>query len=187
MLGLTQAQVATALGVSRKWVSRVELRRAHRVTAAYLFRHAAVVGLKASIKFYPLGGALRDEAQLRYIRRLIERIGHAWRVQLDVPIPLPGDLRAIDVLLSNAGCRIAVEVITRLRDLQAQIRAAQLKQRDIGADRLILVIAATHANRSALAEARGALLATFETETRLVLRALARGEDPGRDAVILFE
>jgi hypothetical protein len=46
---------------------------------------------------------------------------------LDLPIPLPGDLRGIDVLLDNGSCRIVVEVITRLRDLQAQLRAAQLK------------------------------------------------------------
>ncbi|HWH23501.1 MAG TPA: hypothetical protein VNW68_01270 [Candidatus Limnocylindria bacterium] len=145
------------------------------------------VGLKAYLKLYPLGGGLRDAAQLRYIQRFVARIGHAWRVQLDVPIPLAGDLRAVDVYLSNATCRAAVEVITRLRDVQAQIRAAQLKQRDIGADRLILVVAATRANREALAEARGALLATFEMDARRVLRSLQRGEDPGRDAVVLLE
>jgi hypothetical protein len=52
---------------------------------------------------------------------------------------------------------------------------------------LILVIAATHANRRALADVRATLLASFELDARRVLRAVARGHDPGRDAVILFE
>lgn len=187
MGGLTQSQVAAALGVSRDRVGRVERRRVLRLSVEYLVRHAAVVGLKASIKLYPLGGAIRDEAQARWIARFVERIGHAWRVALDVPIPLPGDLRAIDVLLTSGALRIAVEVITRLRDLQAQIRAAQLKQRDIGADRLVIVVAGSHANRVAVAAARPTLLATFDTDTRRVLAALAAGADPGRDAVVVLD
>lgn len=184
MAGLTQAAIAAALGVSRDRVARVELRRVRNVGVEYLVSHAAAVGLKASIKFYPTGGAIRDEAQASYIARFVERIGHAWRIKLDVPILLPGDLRAVDVLLQNSTCRIVVEVITRLRDLQAQLRAAQLKQRDLGADRMILVIAGSHANRLALTAARPTLLATFELDTRRVLASLAAGQDPGRDAVI---
>ena len=187
MCGLTQSQVAAALGVSRDRVGRVERRRVLRLSVDYLARHAAVVGLKASIKLYPLGGAIRDEAQARWIAKVVDRIGHAWRVALDVPIPLPGDLRAIDVLLTGGGVRVALEVITRLRDLQAQIRAAQLKQRDIGADRLIIVVAGNHANRLALSAARPTLLATFDTDTRRVLAALAAGADPGRDAVVVLD
>lgn len=186
MAGLTQSGVAAALGVSRDRIARVELRRVRRVGTEYVFSHAAAVGLKASIKFYPVGGAIRDEAQAAYITRFVERIGHSWRVGLDVPIPLPGDLRAVDVMLQNGTCNIAVEVITRLRDLQAQLRGAQLKQRDLGADRLILVVAGSHANRFALAAARPTLLATFELDTRRVLASLAAGDDPGRDAVIVL-
>ena len=186
MAGLTQSSVAAALGVSRDRIARVELRRLTSVGIDYMFSHAAAVGLKASLKFYPVGGAIRDEAQASYIARFVKRIGHGWRVRLDVPIPLPGDLRAVDVLLQNSACRMIVEVITRLRDLQAQLRAAQLKQRDMGADRLILVVAGSHANRVALAAARATLLATFELDTRRVLASLAAGEDPGRDAVIVL-
>jgi transcriptional regulator with XRE-family HTH domain len=184
-LGLTQAEVARAVGVSRSRVCRIERGRATTVTLEYLWRHAAVVGLRASVKLYPIGGALRDAAQARYIARFVERVGRQWRVRLDVPIPLPGDLRGIDVLLEGA-CVICVEVVTRLRDLQAVLRASQLKQRDIGAARLIIVVAATHANRRALAEARPTLLATFDLDTHQVLAKLAAGHDPGRDAIIVL-
>ncbi len=183
--GLGQGEVGRALGVSRMRVSRVERRRVRSVTLDYLARHAALLGLRLSVKLYPVGGSLRDAAQARYIARFVERIGHRWRVQLDVPIPLPGDLRGIDVYLSGA-CTIAVEVVTRLTDLQALLRAAQLKQRDIGATRLILVIAGSQANRRALEEARPTLLATFDLDTRRTMARLAAGEDPGRDAIVVL-
>ena len=186
MAGLTQAAVARAVGVSRHRVCRLESRRLRNVGLEYIFKHAAAVGLKASLKFYPVGGAVRDEAQASYIGKFVSRIVHAWQVLLDVPIPLPGDLRAVDVLLIGGGCRIAIEVITRLRDVQAQLRAAQQKQRDIHADRLILVVAGRHANRDALATVRNTPLATFELDSRRVLASLAGWADPGRDAVVVL-
>ena len=97
---------------------------------------------EALVKLYPLGGGIRDAAQARYIAAFVARVGRPWRVTLEAPVPIAGDLRAVDVLLASERARIAVEVITRLADLQAQVRAAQLKARDIGATRLILVIAA---------------------------------------------
>ena len=184
-LGLTQGAVARSIGRSSSRVSRIERCQVRRLAVADLVRHAAVLGLRLSVKLYPTGGQIRDAAQVRYVSRFVERVGRMWRVRLDVPIPLPGDLRAVDVLLEGA-CRIAVEVVTRLSDVQAMLRAAQLKQRDLGADRLIIVVAATHANRQALAEARSALVATFDLEAQRTLARLAAGQDPGRDAIILL-
>jgi transcriptional regulator with XRE-family HTH domain len=183
--GLTLAQVGRAIGVSASHICRTEL-GLRSPAVEELVVHAAAVGLRPSIKLYPIGGALRDQAQVKYIAKFVGRLGHAWRVRLDVAIPLPGDLRGIDVLLEGS-CVVAVEVITRLRDLQAQLRAAQLKQRDIGADRLIVVLAGTHANRVALAEARASLLATFDLDSRRVLGLLTAGQDPGSDAVIVLD
>lgn len=81
---------------------------------------------------------------------------------------------------------IGVEFITRLRDVQAQVRAAMLKQRDSRAARVILVIRATHANRRAVLEAAAVLGATFPVRSRAVLAALAAGRDPGRNAIVFF-
>lgn len=148
--------------------------------------HAAAVGLKLSVKLFPLGGGVRDAAQARHVAAFVARVGRSWRVSLEVPIAQPGDLRAIDVLLARSAVRIGVEVITRLADLQAQLRAAQLKARDIGASRLILVVAGTNANRRALAEARPSLSAAFDLDTRRVMADLAAGRDPGRDALVVL-
>lgn len=166
-------------------MSRVELSQFRALPAIDLARHAAAVGLRLSLKLYPVGGAIRDAAQVRYIAKFIDRVGKAWRVRLDVPMPIPGDLRAVDLLLDGV-CSVVVEVVTRLTDVQAMLRSAQLKQRDLGADRLVIVVAATHANRRALAEARTALVAAFDLDSQRTLARLAAGEDPGRDAIVLL-
>lgn len=184
LLGATQKQVAAALEISQSDVSRRERGRAPRLTGQALARHAAAVGLKLSIKLWPVGGGVRDESQARYIARFLSRVGAGWKVVLEAPIPKAGDLRAVDVLLIAGPARIAVEVITRLADLQAQLRAAQLKARDIGATRLVIVVAGTHANRDALRAVRPTLVSSFELDARLVLAKLAAGRDPGRDSII---
>ena len=186
VLGITQTQLGDAIGASPSEVSRRELGRSRRLTGQKLAVHAAAVGLKLSVKLFPVGGGIRDAAQARYIAAFVARVGRLWKVTIEAPIQLAGDLRAVDVLLTSDRARIAVEVITRLADLQAQIRSAQLKARDIGATRLILVIAATHANRSALASARTALVSSFDLDSRRLLADLAAGRDPGRDGILML-
>ena len=186
VLGATQKQVGMATHVSSSEISRRELGRSRRLTGEKLAVHAAAVGLKLSIKLYPLGGGVRDAAQATVIAAFVTRIGRAWKVTLEAPIPLAGDLRAVDVLLVGRDVRIAAEVITRLADLQAQIRAAQLKAQEIRAMRLVLVIAGTRANRTALASVRSSLVAAFDLDSRRVLSELAAGRDPGRDAIVLL-
>ena len=184
--GLTLREVAVAIGSSASEISRRELGRSRRLTGEKLAVHAAAVGLKLSVGLWPVGGGVRDAAQARYIAAFVARVGRAWRVALEAPIPIAGDLRAIDILLVRRGTRVAVEVITRLADLQAQVRAAQLKARDLGATRLILVIAGTHANRQALEAVRASLVEAFDLDTRRVMADLARGVDPGRDAIVVL-
>ena len=186
ILGLTQTQLGVAIGVSPSEISRRELGRSRRLTGQKLAMHASAVGLKLSVKLFPVGGGIRDAAQARYIAAFVARVGRLWKVTLEAPIPLPGDLRAVDILLVSERARIAVEVITRLSDLQAQVRAAQLKARDIGATRLLLVLAGSHANRNALVSARPMLLASFDLDTRRLLADLAVGRDPGRDGIIVL-
>ena len=101
-------------------------------------------------------------------------------------MPRPGDLRAVDAVLTRPGRTLAVEAITRLADLQAQLRAAQLKSRDVGADRLVLLVNASTANRNALHAAAGLVRAALPSTTRRALSALASGADPGGDALVLL-
>lgn len=184
--GLVQQAVGSAIGVSAAEVCRRELGKAPGVPASSLCEHAAAVGLKLVLNAYPAGGAVRDVAQLRYIQKFLERVSGAFHRQLEVAIPLPGDLRAIDILLRAPGAVIAVEVFSRFGDAQAQTRSAQLKARDIGATHLIIAIADTHANRRALDGVRAALVGGgWNLDSRRALRALGAGLVPeSRDTII---
>jgi transcriptional regulator with XRE-family HTH domain len=180
-------QLAAAIGVSTSEISRRERGESPRINGEKLSVHAAAVGLKLTVSLWPVGGGIRDAAQARYIAAFVARVGRSWRVVLEAPVRIAGDLRAADVALTRGDTRLIVEVMTRLADLQAQIRAAQLKARDLGATRLIIAVAATHANRRAIADARPALIGAFDLDTRRVMAELAAGRDPGRDAIVTLD
>lgn len=186
ILGLTLRELSAGIGVSKSELSRRELGKSARLTGEKLAVHAAAVGLRLSISLWPVGGGIRDAAQARYLAAFLARVGRRWQVTLEAVVPIPGDLRAADAVLQLGSARIAVEVVTRLADLQAQLRAAQAKARDLGATRLVIVLASTHANREALAATRPSLVEAFDLDTRRVMAELAAGRDPGRDAIIVL-
>jgi transcriptional regulator with XRE-family HTH domain len=184
--GVGVRDVARSIGMSKSHVTRVELGLVRDLSIAGTARHAAAVGLRLHARLYPEGGGLRDAAQLDLLRRFRARIGDRWSWQLEAPLPIPGDLRAFDALLTRGDARVAVEAITRLRDAQAQLRAASLKQREGSVARLVVLLAATHHNREALASAAEVLATTFPLGTRATLAALSQGKDPGDDGMVLL-
>lgn len=186
LAGQTQKQVAAVLRKSTSHVSRVEHGLIRGLTMAQLHRHAAVVGLKPYVNLYPLIARPLDAAQLQLFERFHARIAASWKVTLEAPMPIRGDLRAADAVLTIPGCRCVVEIITRLADFQAQLRSARRKVRDLGADRLILVVAATPTNRRAVRDSGRAVEEAFPVRTKEALRSLAAGTDPGGDALILL-
>lgn len=74
----------------------------------------------------------------------------------------------------------------RIRDVQAQVRATVPKQEDNGADRVILVLSDTRANRAALRDAGESLARAFPLGTRDVLHALREGRDPGANGIVIL-
>jgi transcriptional regulator with XRE-family HTH domain len=184
--GRSQARVAAAMGTSQAWVSMSERGRLPALTVQDLARHAAAVGLRTWIKVFPDGRVTLDDPQLQLLGRLHPRIHARSLWELEVPMPDPRDLRAADCRITNADSTVMVEAITRFVDAQAQNRAAQRKRRDLGCDRLILLLADTSANRRALREAGPGFLAAFPVGPRAALRALGEGHDPGGDAVIVL-
>jgi hypothetical protein len=172
------------LGVSHATVLRNE--RGYRgVPPTLLAKHAAAVGLRVRIKLYPEGEPIRDAGQVALIRRFREHVGERGRWTFEVPIPLPGDQRALDAVLTLPAGRIGMEFYTRLADVQAQLRTANLKKRDADLDRLVVVIQATRANRRAVREA-GSVMADFPGSGRRLLTALVAGEMPTADGIIIF-
>jgi hypothetical protein len=100
-------------------------------------------------------------------------------------MPIPGDLRAADGIVDGAFGTVLVEAETRVSDIQAVERKAALKQRDVGANSLILLLADTPNNRKVL-ELYLELHERFPVGTRKCLSAVGRGEDPGGDCLILL-
>jgi hypothetical protein len=184
---MTQAQLAAVVGTSTARICRVERGRASRLSIAAVHRHGAAVGLKPWVRLYPAVSRPLDSAQLALLNEVRRRSARSWNIRLEVPMPLSGDLRAVDALFSMAGCTCAVEAVTRLADVQAQVRAARAKQRDIGAGRLILVVAANGTNRRVVREAGPILRESFPLSTKAVMAALGRGIDPGADGIALVD
>lgn len=186
MSGKRLLDVARAAGLSAVHVSRIERGAAPGVGYGTLTMIAAQVGLKLWLRAFPLGRRSLDAPQLRLFEKLRSRSADSLHWQTEVPIPIPGDLRAAD-LTTRFGTTLAqVELITRLIDFQAQSRAARLKKRDLSAGRLFLVVSGSHSNRRALAEAEASALASFPLRTREVLEALSAGRDPGADGIVLL-
>jgi transcriptional regulator with XRE-family HTH domain len=185
-LGLSQRFVANASGISQTQVSRIERAALSSVTIDALCRMATVVGLDVSIKFYPGDRPFRDQAQIRLLDRFRLEVGPPLILKAEVPIPIPGDQRAWDLCIVGLPEIYGVEAETRLWDLQAVQRKLTLKARDSNIGRVILLVSATHANRTALDLAAASLEEMFPVGGRAALRALRAGQDPGGSAIILL-
>ena len=184
--GLSQDQVARAAKISQPRISNLERGAGRGGSIVELSVVARTVGLKLTTACFPVGDALPDSAQKRLIEAFCRMAHPSVRWRTEVGMPIRGDLRAVDALIDIAGTRIAVEAWTRLDDLQAQVRAAELKRRDVGAQRLVMLVADTHHNRAAVRAGMESLRANFPLGTRAVLGALRTGRDPGADGIVLM-
>ena len=183
--GLTQRRIGSLVGRSPAWVSRLERGTAPGLALDQLAVVAAAVGLRVGITVYPDGAAIRDAGQVALLRRFRERIGPAWRWQLEVPMPQLGDRRAVDAVIAAGTQRCVVEAVVRLVDLQAQLRAIRLKTRDLGIGRLVVVVAATHVNRRVLDGVGDVAALSLPVGSRAAFRSLRSGREPDGDALIL--
>jgi hypothetical protein len=184
--GRTQRIVGAQIRRSASRISRIENGKVPRVSLAELMRVTAAVGLKLYVKTYPGGRRPLDAAQLALLRAFNARLHPTWQVTLEAPMPIPGDLRAIDEVIQTDECSCAVEAFTRFADVQAQVRSSRTKQRDINADRLILLVKGSDANRRIVHEAGPVLSQAFPVKTRAALGALGAGRDPGGDCLIML-
>ena len=141
--------------------------------------HAAAVGLMPYVKLYPLGRRLLDQPQLSLLAQLRGGLHPSWARSRGAGAN-PSDLRAWGLPHRSPDCAILVEAYTRFSDYQAQVRSAHRKQADLGATRLILLLAATHANRSAIREAGVVARDSFPLGTKASACGPRRGRDPGR-------
>jgi transcriptional regulator with XRE-family HTH domain len=184
--GLSQADVGRAVGLSGQQVSRIERGLAPDVSITGLCRLLAVVGLEVSARAYPTGEPIRDRAHVALLGRFRQQLHRLLRWRTEVPLPIPGDLRAWDGHVSGAGWRIGVEAETRPTDFQALERRLALKLRNGGVDAVILVLANTRHNRALVLAYRDELAERFPVPGRRAMELLRAGIHPGGDAVDLL-
>jgi len=183
--GLSLREVARKLGISVDRLKRAERGDPNVLTIDLAARIAPVVGVQLAASLFPHGDPVRDRAQLRLLDRFRARLHGSLSWRTEVPMPIAGDLRGADGVIGGDLGTIIVEAETRLADLQAVERRALLKKRDLGADGLILLIADTPNNRKVL-ELHPELRERFPIGTRKCLAALARGQDPGGDCLVVL-
>lgn len=184
--GLSQLSVAAGIGISRSQYSRIERGLTPDLTIDMAARVLAVLGQVLNVQTFPAGDALRDAAQLALLGRLRVLIHRSFRWATEVPLPIPGDLRAWDATASNSAVRIGIEGETRLRNLQAVERRVALKERDGGMDRVILLVANTRHNRDVVRAHGEVPSARFPVAGPRALELLRAGVDPGGNALILL-
>jgi transcriptional regulator with XRE-family HTH domain len=183
-MGISQRRIAQAAGVSQSAISRIERAVDRGLTVDRLARHAAAVGLRTSIKLYPDGPRVRDHAHLRVVEgfRVFVSSRYGWRAE--APVGGQGDLRAWDVLLTGP-VTIGIDAETRLEDVQALQRRVELKRRDSGVERVVIVVADTRHNRKVIRDHRASLIRSLPLGTRDILASLRVGTDPGGDGIVV--
>ena len=172
--------------MSRSQLGRIERGELPRVSLDQACRAAAALGLSLSVQAYPDGDPVRDAGHRRLESRLriVVPPGAGW--QAEVPMPIPGDRRAWDVVVTIAGRRAGCECEQRLGDLQALERRIALKLRDGAADVLILVVADTAANRRVLRQHREELRGLLPLDSREILGAFRAGRLPGANGILIL-
>ena len=162
------------------------LQRVHGLTIDAACRVGLAVGLRFGARLYPDGDPVRDAAQLRVLERFRSRLTASCQWRTEVPLPLAGDRRAWDAVITLHRRRAGCEAETRLGDIQALERRLALKLRDGGADVLIVVVADTAHNRGVLRAHREALRGLLPLDGRQVFAALAAGSLPNANAIVVL-
>ena len=187
--GLTQEDVGEAIGASHARVGRFERGEIAYPDIEFMSAYCAVLGLDLAVRAYPAGDPIRDRAQLALLERLRARLHPSLRWRTEVPLPIEGDLRAWDAEIRGGDprpWRARVEAETRISDGQALERKLALTLRDDSDGHLILLVADTRTNRRTLATLREGLRSKLPLNTRAILAALSRGEEPPGSATAII-
>jgi transcriptional regulator with XRE-family HTH domain len=190
-LGMSQADVGRAAGMSHAAVSRFESGIVKQLRLGEICRLCRAVGLQLHISSSPTGVRVRDAASLRILGRFEALLAPPLRLPREVLLPAAGELRAWDAAVvagpSARAERAFVEVVSRFGDAQATARYLAVKLRDDGrSTTLILVIGRTRANRAVLAEYREALRQQFPLDGSAIARALRTARLPPASGIIVL-
>jgi transcriptional regulator with XRE-family HTH domain len=184
--GLSLRAVALAAGISAPTVYRIERGLSPNVSLVALARLLAIVGLELGAKAFPGGQPIRDARHVELLGRLRARLHRSLRWATEVPLPIPGDQRAWDALISGSGWLYGVEAETAPTDSQAMARRIQLKQRDGKVDGVLLLLPRGAPSRRFVRGAGVSFVEAYPVPARRCLELLNVGADPGGSSLIVL-
>lgn len=187
--GLTQSQLASRSSSSQPVISRIE-RGIFSPDLRSMAGIARGLGHHLSVRIYPDDGVrLRDSGQLMLASKIRAEAHGSWRVGLEVPVARPPDRRAADMVLEGHAEVILIEIERGLRDLQAQLRAAQLKRAALAERlgrrvRLVLAVPDLATARKAVAPHAAIIRSSLTVTSRAAWAAIRSGSPLGADALL---
>ncbi len=188
--GLSQANLAHALGWSSSALARFLANELDDVGVTRLSEMASVLGLEVSLGLHPIGDPVRDKGQLAIGRRFQAILSSKWRVTDETLLPGAGELRAWDKLLrlisASPPYLVGVDIESRIHDVQAIVRRTRLRERDGQVDAIVLVLGDSATNRRVIDELRAGLGADYASSARAALRALRSGKRLVGGGVVLI-
>jgi hypothetical protein len=124
------------------------------------------------------------------VETIVAQAHASWHVRLEHPVA-PGDRRAADLILEGHDEILHIEVERALVDLQAQLRAAQLKRAALAQQfgrpvRLILAVPGTRRSRSVLAGLRPVIAPALPRSSLAVWRSIRTGQAVNGDGLLLL-
>jgi transcriptional regulator with XRE-family HTH domain len=185
---ISQHELGRRLGMSADKIWKFEHERLPSLSIKDACEIGALLGLDVSVRAYPNGVRVRDAGQAPRLQKLLASVGPPLRCRTDVPLPRREDvheLRAWDAVVFGEDERTAIELESRLTDVQATTRRHNLKRRDDPVDNFLLVVADTKHNRRVLAEFADLLAGLPRLRTANVLAALRAGRHPGTGHILL--
>lgn len=182
--GVSQRAVGQLVGCSQSEINRIERREYLSVSLPRLCEIAAVLGLEVSVGLHPAGEPIRDKGHQALLARFAGMVSPAWVLRREVPFPMRGDDRTWDAVLRLDQARVGVEAETRVRDVQALVRKVRGRERDSGADHIIVLLSDTAHNRRLVGQLREALGDRYATAAGAVLNELRSGLPISGSAVI---
>jgi transcriptional regulator with XRE-family HTH domain len=186
--GLTQAQLAGGAGVSQQVVSDAE-RGDPDVSLEIRCRLTAACGHELGWRLHPVATvSLRDSGQLAIVRAIVLAAHPNWKAEIERPVG-PGRLRAADLVLAHRDELVHIEVERALVDVQAQLRAAQVKRAELArADprpiRLVIALPETRLSRRRLAPISDLISHTLPMRSREIWHAIRRGVPVRADGIL---
>jgi transcriptional regulator with XRE-family HTH domain len=180
-VGVSQAALARAIGISRSVICRME-QGDPDVSPRIRARAAAALGANFRLAIYPDGVPLiHDAAHARLVEAVLPMCDPIWRPTIESPVPGPGR-RSTDLRLDRAADVVLIEIESHVQALEAIIREGAEKRAavaaTVGADRLVHVVLAlppTRHHRSLVRAHPGIVAVAFPSSSAAIVEALGDG------------